>query len=243
MTLKERFWMIRNGVLVAIGLILLINAACLFFVRQSRFRFIVIHHSASRVDNYRSIRAYQTRDHDWIDAAYHLILSNGSTEVPEGHLEATGRWSTMDFSPATRSGKHNVFGVHVCVVGNYDEEETSDLVRASLAGVIGRLQESFQIPTSRILLHRECSPSQCPGRNITREGIRQWLVEGSGGLPEEIRVQHEEVLGPTGLVQPEIPLFFHQMLSLNLWSLGFLLSILLLRAFVSRRARRTDLVS
>ncbi|MCL4503503.1 MAG: N-acetylmuramoyl-L-alanine amidase [Deltaproteobacteria bacterium] len=83
---------------IFLGFLLIFSVAlfALFSLSQNwRFNAIVIHHTASMVDNYRSISTYQRQEHGWSDAAYHLILSNGSTEVPFGYLEATGRYRFM----------------------------------------------------------------------------------------------------------------------------------------------------
>ncbi len=84
-----------KGISKFLGLFLFIVLVVFAFFSISgklRFNAIVIHHSASAVDNYHAIAEYQRREHGWRDAAYNLILSNGSTNVPLGYLEATGRY-------------------------------------------------------------------------------------------------------------------------------------------------------
>ena len=114
---------------------------------------IVIHHTASTVDNYESIRKAHLR-RGWSDAAYHLILSNGSTEVPLGHLESTWRHRLSLFSVATRSKTCNVAGLHLAVVGNFETGEVPVELRPALAHAVTSLQRRYGIPDDRIFLHR-----------------------------------------------------------------------------------------
>ena len=91
----------RIRLLVVLLTLVVVGAVALHTGMTYRFRYIVIHHSASTVDNYASIRSFHMSKHRWGDAAYHLILSNGSTDVPVGYLEATSRYEGLLPSIAT----------------------------------------------------------------------------------------------------------------------------------------------
>jgi hypothetical protein len=114
-------------------IILVITIGILFYIAVPRYRFqaIIIHHSASARDNYASIKAFH-QSRGWRDAAYHLILSNGSTSVPLGYLEATGRYRLLSYSPATKDGWCNLLGLHLCVVGDYDQGPVPQQLRPPL---------------------------------------------------------------------------------------------------------------
>lgn len=73
-------------------LLVVVNLAVVWWLGAHRFDSIVVHHTASEVDNLASIRAFHVQKHGWREAGYHLILSNGSTDVPLGYLEATSRY-------------------------------------------------------------------------------------------------------------------------------------------------------
>jgi hypothetical protein len=167
------------------------------YLISERFRFsaIVIHHTASAVDNYQSIAEFHKNQRGWRDAAYHLILSNGSTDVPLGFLEATSRYRYLSHSAATKNVYYNLRAIHICVVGNYDTQEVLAGLRAALADAVRQLQQKYGIADDRILLHRDCSSSSCPGRYITKDRLRHWLAEEAPKCPVLIKMQHEKVIG------------------------------------------------
>jgi hypothetical protein len=160
-----------------------------------RFNAIVIHHSASAVDNYQSIAEFHKNQRGWRDAAYHLILSNGSTEIPLGFLEATSRYRYLSPSVATKNRYYNLRAIHICVVGDYDKQEMPAGLKAALADALRQLQKKYWFADDQILFHRDCSTSACPGRFITKGNVKQWLITETSRCPVPIKIQHEKVLG------------------------------------------------
>ncbi|MFA5110599.1 MAG: peptidoglycan recognition family protein [Desulfobaccales bacterium] len=168
-----------------------------FFIISEKFRFnaIVIHHSASSVDNYQSIAEFHRKEKGWRDAAYHLILSNGNTEIPLGFLEATGRYRYLSPSAATKNMYYNWRALHICVVGDYDKHEMPAALKAALADVVQQLQAKYWLAGDKILFHRDCSSSSCPGRLLTKEKLQGWLASETSRCPISLRMQHEKVIG------------------------------------------------
>jgi hypothetical protein len=222
-------------------LLILVAVNYALYRELPRFRFnaIVIHHSASQTDNYRTIRAFHRRRHRWRDAAYHLILSNGSTDVPSGLLEGTGRYHHLSYSVATRNFRYNLTAVHLCIVGNYHAGPLSDELKAPLAHAVETLQKRYRIPNERVLFHRDVSPSLCPGKFITHRKMRRWLAEEASRCPEAVRGQHRKVISdgsyslysaPRGL----LPVAF---------GISFLVSVLWISFWGWRDSRRIRKVS
>jgi hypothetical protein len=186
---------------VFLGLLLIFVMVVLTFYAISeklRFNAIVIHHTASAVDNYHSIAVYQRQEHGWRDAAYHLILSNGSTNVPAGYLEPTGRYRFLAPSVATKNMYYNLHAIHICIVGEYDKHEMPKTLQVALVDVLRQLQEKYGIADDRILFHRDCSSSSCPGRFITKAKLQQWLAAETSQCPVFLSRQHEKVIGGEG---------------------------------------------
>jgi hypothetical protein len=184
-------------VIKLIGFILIIFVLIAGFVLVSekfRFNAIVVHHSASSVDNYQSIAEFHRKEKRWGDAAYHLILSNGSTEIPLGFLEATSRYHYLSPSVATKNMYYNLRAIHICVVGDYDKHEMSAALKAALADAVHQLQEKYWIAGDKILFHRDCSTSSCPGRFINKEKLHHWLASEISRCPISIKIQHEKII-------------------------------------------------
>jgi len=179
-------------------LLLLVAGIAWYLLPRFRYRAIVLHHSASDVDNYESIRRYHTEQRHLRDAAYHLILSNGRTEVPLGYLEATSRHRYLSYALATRSWDCNLRAIHLCVVGNWEKDELPEKLRPALAHALKLLMDRVGVGEEAILFHREdCGRTKCPGKHVTKSAVREWVRALSDQCPPEIRAQHEQVLAET----------------------------------------------
>jgi hypothetical protein len=181
--------------LLFLMLLISVNLLILFVAPGTRFDRLVIHHSASRRDNYASIRAYHKKQHGWRDAAYHLILSNGSTAVPAGFLEPTGRYRRQTYSLATRSRVCNLRGIHLCIVGNYETAPLPGDLAASAGHVVDLVMRTYGISERQIRLHRDCNPTACPGKYITRAAVAKWRRNAAKHCSPEIRRQQTGALG------------------------------------------------
>lgn len=213
-------------------LIILITVAGIFMVSEKfRFSAIVIHHSASSVGNYRSIADFHRKEKGWADAAYHLILSNGSTEIPLGFLEASGRYRFLTPSAATRSMYYNLRGLHICVVGDYDRRAMPAALKAALADAVHQLQAKYWIRDDKIMFHRDCSSSSCPGRLVTKEKLQHWLSLETSRCPISLKMQHEKVIGGAWSL---IPLAGRAVAGFSGQAFGLLKSLLLTGPLLGR---------
>lgn len=158
-----------------------------------RYRAIVVHHTASQSGDFRSVRRHHL-SRGWLEIAYHFVLSNGSTDIGLGHLEPTWRYRLGLWSAGTKSRRANLTALHVCIVGNYEETELPKALEGPVGHAIRALQEKHGIPDDRILLHRDCGRTACPGKNVTRERILAWTRKASD-CPPEVRAQHLRAIG------------------------------------------------
>ena len=183
-----------------------VNGLALVVLPRHRFTAIVVHHSASETDDYASIRRYHRTRRHWADAAYHLILSNGSTSVPLGHVEATSRYRHLSYSVATRSVFCNVTAVHLCVIGNYEAHGFPPELRAPLGNAIALLQERYHIPDNRVWFHRgDCGNTACPGKNLSKPAVLSWAKSYAGRCPESVADQQRAVIGRAGFSPQSLP--------------------------------------
>lgn len=178
-----------------LGLLLLLNISFIAWPRV-RYGSIVVHHTASDHGDYQTVRrAHHARG--WAEIAYHAVLSNGSTDVPFGHLYPTWRYRLGLWSVATRSLRFNVRALHLCVVGNFEQSAPSARMQGALGHALSELIARHGISRSRIYLHRDCSATACPGRYIDRDKLALWLDHGQAATPE-IKAQHRAALGRLG---------------------------------------------
>ncbi len=177
--------------LLVVVLLIIVLLKCFY---PTRNKWIVIHHSASSHDNLTSIRNFHKQQHGWVEAGYHLILSNGYTNIPTGHLEATNRYRLSSYSMASRNPKYNLRGIHLCVIGNYENHPPSEDIKSSLISAINLLQKKYRIPDEHILLHRDIGQTLCPGKHITKEQILFWK-NAHKTFSDEVLEQQSCVIG------------------------------------------------
>lgn len=138
-----------------------------------RFRSIVIHHTATPGGDYQSIKnAHKGR---WFDIAYHLVLTNGHGNQPLGRLQTGKRHFFLMHSAGTKNKACNFMDLHLCVAGNYHETEVPEEMKVQIVSAIKAAQDRYRIPDDRIKLHRDCSNTECPGKNITKTDLQTWL--------------------------------------------------------------------
>lgn len=210
------------------------NSLLAWNAEKWRFDSIVVHHSATRTGDYASIKAMHAK-RGWDDAAYQLIMSNGSAALPAGALEPTGHYRDLSPGPATRNQRANLRGLHLCIIGNYQAEEFPEEMRPALGRVLRELSKRFDVPPDRIMFHRDVSPSVCPGKHIRKEEMLRWMRDLADLCPPEIAAQQDQALASTGLslgTYPRFLLLIHAAVSgvlLFAWSV--------LRFFAKRRSR------
>lgn len=199
-----------------------------FLLPPNRYQYLVVHHTASAKGSLAGVRrAHWARG--WFDAGYHLILANGTQGVTAGTLQPSLRYRLGCHAVATRSPRHNILGLHLSVVGNYDKQPMSPAMRANLAHALTLLAERYHIPPNRILLHRDCSATACPGRFVDRTNLVNSLAVDAALVDERVAARQRSALGTT-LTAP-IPLL------LFLWSSQWLLWFAW-RRWRARRRRR-----
>ena len=199
--------MIKKYRIVPLLVILgVVNWAILELFPRYRYDAIVLHHSASGHGNYETIRDFHRARFPGVrDAAYHLILSNGRSGVPLGHLEATGRYRNLSYALATKNRRYNARALHVCVIGNYEQGPVPADLRPAIGHALNLLARKYGVPRERILFHRDVGSSVCPGRHITKEAVHAWMDQAAAGCPVDIQAQQAAVVQRVGLSPWTVP--------------------------------------
>ena len=178
-------------------ILLLVNTTVFYLANHYRFDSIVVHHSASAKGNYQSIKAFHTSKKWMRDAAYHLVLSNGSSGVPMGHLEATSRYRYLLYSLATRNIRYNLTAIHICLIGNYQESPVPKSMQPIIGHVLKELMEQYHIPMDKVLFHRDIGSTVCPGKYITKTALSDWMARGDQ-CPDAIKKQQRAIINHAG---------------------------------------------
>jgi hypothetical protein len=142
------------------------------------WRFIVLHHSASRGGDAQVIDRDHVAQNGWDGIGYHFVVGNG-VDMPLGRIEATFRWRQQ--SHGAHAGalplqkQFNTDGVGVCMIGNYEKQSIDPLAERRLVELCAQLID--RVPTlsvGRIIGHRDVpgKSTACPGRGIDLERLR-----------------------------------------------------------------------
>ena len=145
-----------------------------------RWTGIVIHHSGDPSGSADSI-ADLHRSKGLRGLGYHFVIGNGRG-APDGAIRAGYRWNEQLPGAHTigpDADTHNRRSIGICLVGDGNQKAFSDQQLASLIALVERLQEEFDIPDERVLLHTDVAPTASPGRLFPTRAFRSILRTGA----------------------------------------------------------------
>ena len=148
--------------------------------KRSTWRYIVIHHSATRKGNANIMdRYHRNRRRMSNGLAYHFVIDNGQSGTRDGEVEEGKRWSRQIAGGHSRQGWLNNSGIGICLVGNFNRQHPSRKQMESLVKLVDRLRKAHGIPVNCIKGHGEFGGerTECPGRHFSMERFRQRLRE------------------------------------------------------------------
>lgn len=160
------------------SLVLVVSIICFSLVfrhisNQSKWKFIVIHHTASDKGSLESIRTIHMRDRNWPDIAYHFIINNGTHGTQMGQIEASNLWFKGYGNFATLDSDINEKSIAIALVGNFEKNKVKPRQWLALVNLVVRLTVEHQIPITHIKGHRQISSSVCPGKNLSIEQLQK----------------------------------------------------------------------
>jgi N-acetyl-anhydromuramyl-L-alanine amidase AmpD len=131
------------------------------------WKYLVIHHSATRSATLEAIDRWHRETLHTDDAGYHFVVNNGrATGTRDGEILATPRWANQ------RAGAHcqvagrpefNEQGIGICLVGHFNREQPTAAQMASLEALVAALAARYHIPLERVVGHGELKNTECPG--------------------------------------------------------------------------------
>lgn len=133
------------------------------------WRYIVIHHSATAEGAAESFDRLH-RGRGWDEVGYHFVITNGRGG-PDGAVEPTSRWRKQKWGAhcgGTEGNAYNVYGIGVCLVGDFTDSVPTDAQLASLRRLLRHLMGTHDIPPERVIGHRDApqARTECPGDRL-----------------------------------------------------------------------------
>lgn len=166
-------WIALIAIVAGVG----IYQAGQWWWRERRWRWIVVHHTASDFGNLAYFKAMHQRERGWSDIAYHFLINNGTAGTAAGQIEESDLWRKREGNYSTRVHTVNEFGIAIVLVGNFEKHPVPELQMQALLQLILKLKKQYGISPDHIVGHRELWQTACPGKYLNMAEVRRRLAE------------------------------------------------------------------
>lgn len=144
-----------------------------------RITHICIHHSLTKDSgtvSWGAIADYHTKILGWRAIGYHYGVEKITDAKGQTRLYAlVGRPETW-VGAAVKEQNSNEFGIHICVVGNFNEETPTDELYQFLAReLVLPIMDRYGIMREAVVGHRDFADYKtCPGENFDLDRLRNF---------------------------------------------------------------------
>jgi N-acetyl-anhydromuramyl-L-alanine amidase AmpD len=117
------------------------------------WKFIVIHHSATYHGNAEAFHNYHTKM-GYGGLAYHFVICNGRGGR-DGEIQPGFRWKQQISGThvTVDAWYHNIFGIGICLVGNFQKTKPTKKQLSSLIRLIKKLAGKYKISRNKVMGH------------------------------------------------------------------------------------------
>ena len=145
-------------------------------VKPGRWRYIVVHHSATREGTARSMDLYHRRKGMENGLAYHFVIGNGRG-TGDGVIEIGSRWRRQIKGGHLASERLNEISIGICLVGNFNNQRPTAAQMRSLRALIQYVMLRSRTGVGSVKLHKQINtkPTECPGRQFPTPQLLQGL--------------------------------------------------------------------
>jgi len=158
------------------------GAECARGKKSPRWRYIVIHHSATRKGNAFIMGRYHRNRRNMPNGlAYHFVINNGTAGTKDGEVEVGSRWTQQIHGGHVKQQWLNDCGIGICLVGNFNKQSPTREQMKSLVTLVNRLRNTYGIPLECIKGHKDCAGERtlCPGKNFPMKQFKDSLRKSS----------------------------------------------------------------
>lgn len=140
---------------------------------SNRWKYIVIHHSASRTSTPQGMRQWHMQGRGWDELGYHFVIGNG-VRYGDGKVFVGNRWAQQKHGAHTKtpSNDYNQHGIGICLIGDFETGRPTEKQLQSLARLVSFLSAKCGIGRSRILTHGGVThKTACPGSHFSLDAL------------------------------------------------------------------------
>ena len=156
-------------------------------VEPGKWKYIVIHHSASPSASVKGMDYYhRVERHMGNGLAYHFVIGNGHS-MKDGEIAIGHRWSAQLDGGHLASEALNKKAIGICLVGNFDQDRPTRKQLESLHALVECLLARCRLSPDAVRTHQQINPiyTRCPGRNFPVQRFLKGLKEENGYEPGE----------------------------------------------------------
>jgi N-acetylmuramoyl-L-alanine amidase len=137
---------------------------------------IVIHHSLTKDSgtvSWNAIRRFHVEQQKWRAIGYHFGVERVQDASGGESVEILLGRMLHETAAAVKEQSMNKKGVHVCVIGNFDDEPPPPAVWEKLVELVAFLCRLLSIPISNVQPHTLYAPyKSCPGKRFDMNRLR-----------------------------------------------------------------------
>ena len=136
---------------------------------SSRWKKIVIHHSATPTDDAMNMHRVHKARGMKNGLAYHFVISNGSRKAKDGEIHVGGRWKGQLDGGHMKKSSLNKSTIGICLIGNFELRAPTSSQLNSLEALCRHLMKSRRISHSNVTTHKILHPNHtaCPGKHFS----------------------------------------------------------------------------
>ena len=148
-------------------------------VEPGKWKYIVIHHSASPNASVKGMDYYHRFErHMENGLAYHFVIGNGHS-MKDGEIAIGGRWAGQLDGGHLASEALNRKAIGICMVGNFDADRPTRRQMESLRSLVEFLLARCHLSPDAVRTHQQINPiyTRCPGHNFPAKSFLNALKE------------------------------------------------------------------
>ena len=140
--------------------------------KRGKWKRIVIHHSATNVDDAVNMHNVHKARGMENGLAYHFVIGNG-VKTTDGKIYIGDRWKRQIRGGHLASTALNEVAIGICLIGNFEKTLPTAKQRTSLKTLVSHLRKRTGVPFSQVRTHRHINPKPtiCPGRRFSLRSI------------------------------------------------------------------------
>lgn len=150
-------------------------------VKRNRWKYIVVHNSATRQGNARIFDNYHRNVRRMRNGlAYHFVIGNG-TSSGDGQIEIGSRWTGQIDGGHVASDHLNSISIGICLVGDFNRDQPTRAQMAALDELIrylrirvGRVDGGEAEVRGHKDMNPRSRPTSCPGDHLYNEIRRRY---------------------------------------------------------------------